>query len=96
MRTHPARSLAALAALGVAGALAAPACWSDDRPVRWDRPRDLLGPIALKAQVAYIDPALDRVVLVDLTGDHPAVAHTAIGRRAMYAVPSDDRHRLFV
>lgn len=96
MPKHPAtRSLAAFAALGAACALA-PACWSDDRPARWDRPRDLLGPIALKAQVAYIDPALDRVVLVDLTGDRPAVAHTAIGRRAMYAVPSDDRHRLFV
>ncbi len=96
MRAYLARSLTSFAALGVAGALATPACWSDDRPVPWDRPRDLIGPIALKAQVAYIDPALDRVVLVDLTGDHPAVAHTAIGRSAMYAVPSDDRHRLFV
>lgn len=95
MPAHSACSLAALSALGVACALV-PACWSDDRPVQWDRPRDLLGPIALKAQVAYIDPALDRVVLIDLTADHPAVAHTAIGRRAMYAVPSDDRHRLFV
>ena len=63
MRNHPATalSLTAFAALGAACALA-PACWSDDRPARWDRPRDLLGPIALKAQVAYIDPALDRVV----------------------------------
>jgi len=94
MRAHLARSLAALAAL--AAAALAPACWSDDRPARFDRPRGLIGPIALKAQVAYIDPALDRVVLVDLAGDHPSVAHTAIGRRAMYAVPSDDRHHLFV
>jgi hypothetical protein len=94
MRAHPARSLAA--ALAVAAAIAVSACWSDDRPVRWDRPRDLLGPIALKAHIAYIDPALDRVVLIDLTGDAPVVAHTAIGRRAMYAVPSEDRHRLFV
>jgi hypothetical protein len=93
MRAYPACSVASLA---VACAIATPACWSDDRPIRWDRPRDLLGPIALKAHVAYIDPALDRVVLVDLTGDRPTVSHTAIGRRAMYAVPSDDRHQLFV
>jgi len=72
------------------------ACWSDDRPVAWDRPRTVLGPIALKTHIAYIDSALDRVVLVDLSGDRPTVAHTAIGRRAMYAVASEDRHRLFV
>jgi hypothetical protein len=83
----------ALAALAVA---LAPACWSDDRPVQWSRPRDILGPVALKAHIAYIDSALDRVVLVDVTGDAPVVSHTAIGRRAMYAVPSEDRHRLFV
>jgi len=75
---------------------AATACWSDDRPIRWDRARTVLGPVALKTHVAYIDSALDRVVLVDVSGDRPAVAHTAIGRRAMYAVPSEDRHRLFV
>ena len=85
-----------LAAVAVPCALAAAACWSDDRPIQWSRPREVIGPIALKAHVAYIDPALDRVVLLDVTNDRPAIAHTAIGRRAMYAVPSEDRHRLFV
>ncbi|HMG53405.1 MAG TPA: hypothetical protein VK601_07980, partial [Kofleriaceae bacterium] len=85
-----------LAAVAVPCALAAAACWSDDRPIQWSRPREVIGPIALKAHVAYIDPALDRVVLLDVTADRPAIAHTAIGRRAMYAVPSEDRHRLFV
>jgi len=84
------------AALIAAAALAVTACWSDDRPIRWSRSRTVLGPIALKAHVAYIDPALDRVVLVDVTADQPVISHTAIGRRAMYAVPSADRHRLFV
>lgn len=94
MRAHRPTLLAA--PLCIACALAATACWSDDRPVAWSRPRQVIGPIGLKAHVAYIDPALDRVVLVDLTGDRPAISHTAIGRRAMYAVPSQDRHRLFV
>jgi hypothetical protein len=82
--------------LGALCALSITACWSDDRPAAWDRPRTILGPIALKTHVAYIDSALDRVVLVDVSGDRPTVGHTAIGRRAMYAVASEDRHRLFV
>ena len=83
-------------ALGALCVLSVTACWSDDRPAAWDRPRTILGPIALKTHIAYIDSALDRVVLVDVSGDRPVVGHTAIGRRAMYAVASEDRHRLFV
>ena len=93
MRTP--RHLRTILACALAAACAA-ACWSDERPAPWTRARTVLGPIALKAHVAYIDAALDRVVLVDVTGDRPAIAHTAIGRNAMYAVPSADRHRLFV
>src|SRR5262249_2553607 len=63
------------------------ACWSDDRPIQWERPRTVLGPIPLKTQVAYVDSALDRVVLIDVAGDAPVIAHTKIGRRALYAVP---------
>ena len=70
-------------ALAALVAALAPACWSDDRPVQWSRPRDILGPVALKAHVAYIDSALDRVVLVDVTGDAPVVSHTAIGRSSL-------------
>src|SRR6185503_11681779 len=97
MRTTP--LAASILAAGLAAGLAAlglGACWSDDRPIQWERPRTLLGPIPLKAQVAYVDSALDRVVLVDVGSDAPVVAHARIGRRAQYAVPSASRHQLFV
>jgi hypothetical protein len=83
-------ALAALAAL--------PACWlgEDDRPVVWDRERHVLGPIPMKAQIAYVDSALDRVTLLDLTEGQPAITTKKIGRRAVVAVPSPDRHVLFV
>jgi hypothetical protein len=68
----------------------------DDRPIMWDRPREILGPIPLKTQVAYVDSALDRVTLVELAADKPQIIHHPIGRRALEAVPSPDRHRLFV
>jgi hypothetical protein len=71
-------------------------CWDDDRPIAWDRPREILGPIPLKTQVAYVDSALDRVTFVDLADDAPALRAVQIGRRAAYATPSADRHRLYV
>ena len=87
--THLACALAATA-------VTITACWSDDRPIQWQRPRAVLGPIPLKAHVAYVDSALDRVVLVDVTADRPVISHVAIGRRALYAVPSANSHQLFV
>jgi hypothetical protein len=83
-------ALAALAAL--------PACWlgEDDRPIVWDRERHVLGPIPMKAQIAYVDSALDRVTLLDLTEGQPEITTKKIGRRAVVAVPSPDRHFLFV
>jgi len=71
-------------------------CWEDDRPLAWSRDRTVIGPLPLKSQVAYIDSALDRVTLVDLAGDKPAIATAQIGRRAVTAQPSPDRHLLFV
>jgi WD40 repeat protein len=68
----------------------------DDRPRVWDRDRQVLGPIPLKAQVAYVDSALDRVTFLDLVNDTPTISRTSIGRNAIYAMPSPDRHRLFV
>jgi len=85
-------ALAALAAFTVT----LTACWSDDRPIQWQRPRTVLGPIALKSHVAYVDSALDRVVLVDVTGDAAAISRTAIGRRALTAVASANHHELYV
>jgi len=87
--THTACTLVAIA-------VTVTACWSDDRPVQWQRPRSVLGPIPLKAHVAYVDSALDRVVLVDVGADAPVISHTEIGRRALYAVPSSNNHQLFV
>jgi hypothetical protein len=71
-------------------------CWEDDRPIAWDRPREVLGPIPMKSQIAYVDSALDRVTLLDLGGDQPGLSAVRIGRRAIYALPSPDRHFLYV
>src|SRR5436190_22467071 len=86
----PTLFLAAAALAGAAG------CWSDDRPIAWDRERTVLGPIPLKSQIAYVDSALDRVTLLDLEAAAPRLALRRIGRRAILAVPSPDRHLLFV
>lgn len=77
-------------------ALVATACSDDPRPAMWDRARTVLGPIALKTQIAYVDSALDRVTLLELAGDVPAIRSVRIGRNALVAVPSPDRHSLFV
>ena len=70
--------------------------WNDDRPIVWDRTRTLLGPISMKSQIAYVDSALDRVTLLDLANDEPVIKTSKIGRNAIAAIPSNDRHRLFV
>lgn len=71
-------------------------CWEDHRSIVWDRHRTVLGPIPMKSQVAYVDSALDRVTLLDLERDQPRISTQNIGRRAVVAVPSPDRHLLFV
>ena len=88
--TLPLSLAVTLAAAGAAG------CWSDDRPIAWERERTVLGPIPLKSQIAYVDSALDRVTLLDLEADAPRLSLRSIGRRAILAVPSPDRHLLFV
>lgn len=70
--------------------------WDDERSVRWDRDRAILGPVQLKSNIAYIDSALDRVTLLDLSDDVTKITTKNIGRNAIHAVPSPDRHRLFV
>jgi hypothetical protein len=82
--------------LALCALAAAVGCWEDDRPILWDRDRVVLGPIPMKSQVAYIDSALDRVTLLDLERDTPEVSTIRIGRRAIAAMPSPDRHLLFV
>ena len=82
----------------IAALAALPACWleEDTRPVVWSRDRTVLGPISMKAQIAYVDSALDRVTVLDLLNDTPQISTQKIGRRAVVAVPSPDRHLLFV
>lgn len=70
--------------------------WEDDRSIKWDRERAVLGPIAMKTNVAYIDSGLDRVTLLDLSEDTTRITTKSIGRRAIHALPSNDRHKLFV
>ncbi len=38
------------------------ACFADDRPIAWERPHEVLGPVSLKNQTVYADNARDRVV----------------------------------
>ncbi len=86
-----------LAALLSSASTALVGCaWNDDRPIAWDRSRKVIGPVAMKSKVAYVDSALDRVTLVDLAPDTPGISAVSIGREAFAAIPSHDRHRLFV
>jgi hypothetical protein len=89
------RKLLAITA-ALAGSVTTTGCWEDDRSIVWERDRQILGPIPMKSQIAYVDSALDRVTLLDLANETPAITTTKIGRRAVVAVPSPDRHLLFV
>ena len=92
--TVPTRRLGVLA---LAAALALPACFTDDRPVMWQRARDVLGPVALKDRVAYVDNARDRVVTVHTSEDSQGrVESHLIGRRAIHVTATPDRQRLAV
>ena len=83
--------------ISIAALAATASCtWEDDRSIRWDRDRAILGPIPLKSNIAYVDSALDRVTLLDLSEDTTRITTKNIGRNAIHAVPSPDRHRLFV
>src|SRR3569623_1597096 len=70
--------------------------WDEGRARVWDRDRSVLGPIPLMTLIAYVDSALDRVTFVDLLNDSPVISRTSVGRNAIYAQPSPDRHHLFV
>jgi hypothetical protein len=73
------------------------ACFAEDRPIAWERPRDVLGPVALKNQLVYADDARDRVVTLDLTdNDRTRVRVHAIGRRAVFLMPVPDGERVAV
>jgi len=60
-------------------------CVEDKRHVGWDRERLILGPVALKDRVAYIDSARDQVTVIDMSEGTPRVNRYTIGRRAIFA-----------
>lgn len=68
----------------------------DDRHVAWERDRAVLGPIAMKDQVAYVDNARDRVIVIDTDGEVPAIRRWAIGRTAIFATTTPDKQHLAV
>jgi hypothetical protein len=73
------------------------ACFADERPIAFERPRDVLGPVTLKNRVVYADNARDRVVTVDLDDiARTRVRVHAIGRRAVFLMPTPDQQRVAV
>ena len=74
---------------------AATACVGERDPA-FDRPRVVDGPIPLKDRVAYVDGALDRVVLVDADPEAPTVASIGVGRRPIWSAPDPQRDHLLV
>src|SRR5437764_265396 len=75
--------------------LLAAACTAERDPA-FDRPRIVDGPVPLKDKVAYVDGALDRVVLVDASVTAPKIAAVGVGRQPIWSVPTPDRSRLLV
>jgi hypothetical protein len=67
-----------------------------ERDPAFDRPRLITGPVPLKDQIAYVDGALDRVVLVDVSDTAPVVHTVDVGRRPIWAVPTPAKDRLLV
>jgi len=75
--------------------LTAAACVPDRDPA-FDRPRIVDGPVPLKDRVAYVDGALDRVVLVDADPAAPTVSTIPVGRRPVWSAPTPQRDHLLV
>jgi hypothetical protein len=83
-------------ALGVAFVLVGGASGCDGgRDDRWDTSRVVLGPVALKDRVAYVDGARDRVVILEATVT-PVVHHVAVGRHPIAMVATPDQAHLVV
>lgn len=73
------------------------ACFGDsERHSSWDRERGVIGPIAVKSRVAYVDTARDRVIVIETAEGEPRLHSFAIGRNATFAVPTPDREKLAI
>lgn len=82
--------------LGLACLLALAACTGDERDESWDRERVIIGPVAAKSRLAYVDTARDRVLSIETAGGRPQLHSFDIGRNAMFATPTPDRDHLAV
>lgn len=67
-----------------------------DRHVAWERDGHIIGPVALKSRVAYVDSARDTVLVVETAGKTPRVLEIGVGRNAVFATPTPDREHLAV
>ncbi len=82
--------------LGLVCALTLAACYGDDRDESWDRERVVIGPIAVKSRLAYVDTARDRVLAIETADGLPQLRSYAIGRNAIFATSTPDRDHLAV
>ncbi len=83
--------------LGLTMALLGSACIGDsDRHESWERERSVIGPVALKSRLAYVDTARDRVVVIETEEGKPEFRGYSIGRNAIFAAPTPDRESLAV
>src|SRR5947209_1013838 len=67
-----------------------------ERPSTWESARTLLGPIAMKDRIAYVDSARNRVSILDASTETPHASGLRIGRKAIFALPTPDRTKLLV
>ncbi|MCP4446781.1 MAG: hypothetical protein GY811_15750 [Myxococcales bacterium] len=77
-------------------ALCLTACYGDARDESWDRERVIIGPVAVKSRLAYVDTARDRVVAIETAEGSPKLHSYEIGRNAIFATPTPDRDHLAV
>lgn len=72
-------------------------CFGDgDRDEAWERFRGVIGPLAVKDRVVYVDAARDRVISLE-SRDGSVVTHReSIGRNAIFAMPAPDRQHVAV
>ncbi len=72
------------------------ACYGDERDESWDRERVIIGPVAVKSRLAYVDTARDRVLSIETADGRPDFHSYDIGRNAIFATPTPDRDHLAV
>lgn len=82
--------------LGLLCALSLAACYGDERDESWDRERVIIGPVAVKSRLAYVDTARDRVLAIETADGRPEFRSYKIGRNAIFATPTPDRDHLAV